>query len=208
MAKILVIGAHGNVGIHIVEKLGQAGDQVLAGVRSEKQFGEYAEFENVQPIEFDLNGTIEDMAKLYQDNPVEQIIFSAGSGGATGDDQTMIIDLDGAIKSMLAAKQSGVKRYLMISAMGADDRSFWADSGLHAYYIAKHYADVHLRNSGLDYTIVRPSALTFDDQTDQVQVVEEREAGMSIARLDVAQFVVDAIHNDQTIHQILEITSK
>ena len=207
MSNVLVIGAHGHVGIHMVEKLGKTGDNVFAGVRSDKQFAEYKDMENVSPVIFDLNGTIEDLANVYTDNAIDKIVFSAGSGGATGDDQTLIIDLDGAVKSMLAAKQAGITRYVMVSAMGADDRSFWADSGLHGYYIAKHYADVELRNSGLEYTIVRPSALTNDEETGKVDVIEQRVAGMSIPRRDVANFVVAVLHDDKTINHIYEITS-
>ena len=64
MSNVLVIGAHGHVGIHMVEKLGKAGDNVFAGVRSDKQFAEYKDMENVSPVIFDLNVTIEDMAKV------------------------------------------------------------------------------------------------------------------------------------------------
>ncbi|MGQ2283223.1 SDR family oxidoreductase [Apilactobacillus kunkeei] len=207
MSNVLVIGAHGHVGFKMVEKLGKTGDNVFAGVRSDNQFSEYNDMRNVTPVVFNLNGTIDEMAKVYTDNSIDKIVFSAGSGGATGDDQTLIIDLDGAVKSMLAAKQAGVTRYVMVSAMGADDRSFWANSGLHGYYIAKHYADVALINSGLQYTIVRPSALTNDEETGKVDVIEQRASGMNIPRKDVANFVVAVLHDDKTINHIYEITS-
>lgn len=207
MSNVLVIGAHGHVGIHMVEKLGQSGNNVFAGVRNDNQFDEYKDMENVHPIIFDLNASIESMTRVYTENSIDKIVFAAGSGGATGDDQTLIIDLDGAIKSILSAKKAGITRYVMVSAVGADDRSFWANSGLHGYYIAKHYADVELRNSGLAYTIVRPAALTDNEETGKVDVIEQRSAGMNIPRKDVANFVVAVLHNDKTINHIYEITS-
>ena len=53
------------------------------------------------------------------------MVFSAGSGGSTGDDMTLNIDLDGAIKSMIATEKAGIKRFIIVSALGTDDRAFW-----------------------------------------------------------------------------------
>lgn len=207
MSKILVIGAHGQVGQQIVARLNQNSEQVLAGVRNANQFSEYDDYKHVTPVQFDLTATPEAMTQFLKDYQVQQIIFTAGSGGQTGDDKTLIIDLDGAIKTMKAAVDADVKRYVMVSAMGADDRSFWSQSGLHPYYIAKHYADAYLKQSGLDYTIVRPAALTNDDAQNQVAVVTKRQAGMQIARGDVANFVVATLDNPESIHQIYSITA-
>ena len=38
-----------------------------------------------------------------------------GSGGSTGADKTIIVDLDGAIKTIEASKQANVKHYIMVS---------------------------------------------------------------------------------------------
>jgi uncharacterized protein YbjT (DUF2867 family) len=207
MSNVLVIGAHGQVGQKIVARLNQKETPVFAGVRNVSQFSEYADYEHVTPVQFDLTSTPKAMTKFLKDNQIQQIIFTAGSGGNTGDDQTLIIDLDGAIKTMQAAVNAGVKRYVMVSAMGADDRSFWSQSGLHPYYIAKHYADAYLKQSGLDYTIVRPAALTNGDAQNQVAVVTKRQAGMQIARDDVATFVVATLDNLVSIHQIYAIAA-
>ncbi|WP_369403919.1 NAD(P)H-binding protein [Secundilactobacillus silagei] len=47
----------------------------------------------------------------------DAVIFTAGSGSKTGDDMTLMVDLDGAVKSMQAAQIAGVKRYVMVSAL-------------------------------------------------------------------------------------------
>ncbi|MBW1605141.1 SDR family oxidoreductase [Lactobacillus sp. Sy-1] len=206
MANIFVVGAHGNVGKLIVSKLSQAGDKVYAGFRDASQFTTVTNLANVTPVQFDLNADSAAMAKLFSTYQVDTIVFSAGSGGATGDDMTILIDLDGAVKTMDAAKQAGVKRYIMVSAAGADDRSFWPKSGLHPYYVAKHYADRFLKESDLDYTIVRPTALTNDAGTGKVSVNGDRLGG-KIPRDDVASTVVAVIANPNTKRQIYQITS-
>jgi uncharacterized protein YbjT (DUF2867 family) len=48
------------------------------------------------------------------------VVFTAGSGGSTGPDKTIMIDLDGAAKSVKAAEKVGVQQFIMISTMNAD----------------------------------------------------------------------------------------
>ncbi|UQS87408.1 SDR family oxidoreductase [Nicoliella spurrieriana] len=206
MANVLVVGAHGHVGKLIVAKLAKAGEQVFAGFRSEAQFQTVANIANVTPVEFDLTAAPEAMAQVYSTHHIDTVVFSAGSGGSTGDDMTLLIDLDGAVKTMDAAKQAGVQRYVMVSAAGADDRSFWPKSGLHTYYVAKHYADRILKASALDYTIVRPTLLTNDAGTGKIAVNGARLGG-SIPRDDVASTVVAVLKDPNTARKIYQITS-
>lgn len=207
MKKVFVVGAHGHVGKQMVEKLGKQGYATLAGVRNENQFDEYQDMENVEPTLFDLTSSPEDMTTAFKQSDAEAIVFSAGSGGATGDDMTLSIDLDGAIKTMIAANNAGIKRYVMISAAGADNRSFWPNSGLPGYYVAKHYADAYLKNSGLNYTILRPTALTNNAETGKIVLTSEADSKMDIPRADVANSVVEILGDDDTVNNIYEITS-
>ncbi|MHA8110284.1 SDR family oxidoreductase [Lactobacillaceae bacterium Melli_B4] len=206
MSRIFVVGAHGHVGRLLVPKLSQAGDQVFAGFRDASQFTTVANLANVTPVEFNLNDDPEKMAAVFENYEIDTIIFSAGSGGSTGDDQTILVDLDGAVKTMDAAKQAGIKRYVMVSAANADDRSFWPKSGLHTYYVAKHYADRFLKASDLDYTIVRPTALSSEAGTGKISVNNE-DIGGSIPRDDVASTVVAILANPDTKRKIYQITS-
>ncbi|TPR14790.1 MULTISPECIES: SDR family oxidoreductase [Apilactobacillus] len=207
MKKVFVVGAHGHVGKQMVEKLGKQGYATLAGVRNENQFDEYKDMENVEPTLFDLTSSPENMTTAFKRSGAQAIVFSAGSGGATGDDMTLSIDLDGAIKTMIAAKDAGIKRYVMVSAVGADNRAFWPNSGLPGYYVAKHYADAYLKNSGLDYTILRPTALTNNAETGKIILTSESDSQMDIPRADVANSVVEILGNDDTVNNIYEITS-
>ena len=61
---------------------------------------------------------------------VDTVVFAAGSGGSTGDDMTLNIDLDGAVKAMHATELADIKRFILISALGTDDRAFWNQSGI------------------------------------------------------------------------------
>ncbi|GAW63021.1 hypothetical protein FC65_GL000063 [Ligilactobacillus acidipiscis DSM 15836] len=200
--KVFVIGAGGNVGRLIVEHLTNEGDQVTAGAHRQEQVNSFRE-QNVKAEVFDLLKQPEEMAKQLRG--YDAIVFSAGSGGKTGDDMTMLVDLDGAVKSMQAAKIAGVKRFIMISAIFAEDRTKWVT--IKPYYAAKFYADEWLRHrTTLNYTILEPGALTFDDETGKV-ATDDLEKGGSISRADVAAAVAASLHDDSSIGKVIPLIS-
>ena len=123
-------------------------------------------------------------------------------GGKTGDDKTLAIDLDGAVKAMEAADKAGVKRFVMVSALHTDTRSAWKASGINGYYIAKHYADRQLRSSGLDYTILRPGLL-LDEKASETITTENPEAQKGVSREDVANLILAVLEHDNSIGKVI-----
>ena len=59
-----------------------------------------------------LEGSTEEL-KMIMDG-VEAIVFVAGSGGSTGDDKTLSVDLDGAVKAMESAKKLSLPVNLLL----------------------------------------------------------------------------------------------
>lgn len=198
--KVYVIGAGGNVGRLTVERLVAAGHQVMAGVHREAQVADFKE-QGVAAEIFDLLSQPEEMAQ--QLTGYDAIVFTAGSGGKTGADMTILVDLDGAVKSMQAAEIAGVKRYVMVSAIFAEDRTKWV--AIKPYYAAKFYADEWLRHrADLDYTILEPGSLTFEPGTSQVTTKIPAEGG-SISRTDVAATIVASLQQEQTIGKVIPL---
>jgi len=189
----LIIGAHGHVGQHIVKQLAATGEKVYAGIRSATQSDTITALGG-QPRIVDLMGTPEAMVPAMAG--VDTVVFSAGSGGSTGDDMTLNIDLAGAIKSMIATEQAGIKKFIIVSALGTDDRAFWEKSGIRPYYVAKYYADQWLQHrTNLDYTIVRPGILTNDAPTGKITLDPDNSDIKSISREDVAATVVAVVQH-------------
>lgn len=192
---ILVVGANGQIGKHVVRTIQASNEHTaIAMVRKEEQRAQFEE-QGAKTVLVDLEGSIDDIADAAKD--ADAVVFTAGSGGHTGADKTMMIDLDGAIKTMEAAKQAGVKRFVIVSAIGVHNRNKWMGS-VPYYSAAKHYADVWLKESGLDYTIIRPGGLTNDVGTGKVKVAVDLEVGQ-ISREDVASVIVASLNNDHTI---------
>ncbi|WP_215142903.1 SDR family oxidoreductase [Exiguobacterium qingdaonense] len=188
---VFVIGANGQIGRQFVEKLHDEGKhQVTAMVRKEEQLEDFKS-KGYNAVLGDLEGSVEDLQKAI--DGMDVIVFAAGSGGSTGADKTLLIDLDGAAKSIEAAQANGnIKHFVMVSALKAEDRSAWPDS-MRPYYVAKHHADRLLEESGLTYTIVRPGALTDDAGTGKVNT--QFEGSGEVPREDVASFLVHVLHD-------------
>lgn len=199
--KVMIIGANGQIGQHVVQQIQNTGEhQAIAMVRKEEQRQKF-EKQGVKTALVDLEGSIENIANAARDG--DAIVFTAGSGGHTGADKTMMIDLDGAIKSIEAAKQANVKRFIIVSAIGVHHRDKWMKAAPY-YSAAKYYADVWLENSGLKYTIIRPGILTNDKGTGKIKAAHDLERG-EISREDVAAAIVTSLKNDHTIGKAFDM---
>ena len=132
----------------------------------------------------------------------DAVVWSAGAGGGSPE-RTYAVDRDAAIRSMEAAEQAGVKRYVMVSYMGAGkDHGVDPENGFYAYAEAKAAADEHLRRSGLDWTILGPSALTDDPGTGRISTGPAQDG--SVSRADVAAVAAEVLEQPGTVGQFIE----
>lgn len=200
---VLVIGANGQIGRQVVGLLKESKNHTpRAMVRSEEQAGRF-ERDGVETIVADLEGSVEQLTRAMVG--IDAVVFVAGSGGHTGPDKTLLIDLDGAVKSMEAAEKVGIGRFILISALQANHRENWNET-IRPYYVAKHYADRALTASDLDYTIIRPGGLMNTPGTGRVTAAENLEGG-SIPREDVAQTIVAALDEDKTVRRAFDLVT-
>ena len=177
---ILVIGANGGVGSKLVNQLKEDQVDFTAGVRKEEQESALKD-QGVNAILIDVEkDSIDDLTEKFKG--FDKVIFSVGSGGSTGADKTIIVDLDGAVKTI----EANVKHYVMVSTYDSRREAFDASGDLKPYTIAKHYADNHLRNSGLTYTIVHPGGLEDKSGTGEIKADLYFDEGSTIPREDVA----------------------
>lgn len=184
MEKILIVGANGSTGKRIIEILSNSQSfEPVAMIRKEEQKSIFDDMD-VKSILADLEQ--EDFSGVLKG--IDKVIFAAGSGGHTGPDKTTAVDQNGAIKIIDAAKKAKVKKFIMLSAMNADAPSKHPD--LEHYLKAKAEADKHLRDSGLNYTIVRPGALTDDMGMGKVKLAVKLDSAGEISRDDVAFLLI------------------
>lgn len=196
---VAVIGANGGIGRRLLPLLDAAGHDPIGVVRSEDQFDAIRE-RGGEPRLGDLE---EEFAPALEG--ADAVVFTAGSGGSTGWDKTLLVDLWGAKRVVDACEARGIDRFVMISSRGAADPQS-SRKPLRPYSVAKHFADYYLQHSALDATILRPTRLTDEDATGRVASYFDVASGEGepIPRADVARAVVECLGYDATIgHAIL-----
>lgn len=195
MARILIIGGHGKVALKAEPLLARAGHEVSAVVRNADHVDDVAAA-GVHPVVADVESLdVAQLTELVRGSDV--VVWSAGAGG--GDPaRTYAVDRDAAIRTIDAAAAAGVDRFVMVSYFGAGpDHGIDPDDGFFAYAEAKAAADEHLRESGLAFTILTPSALTLGDPTGRIDT--HAEAGTSVSRADVAAVIAATVDEPATI---------
>lgn len=100
----------------------------------------------------------------------------------------------------------GIKRFIMVSTMRAEEPDKGPEKLQH-YLRAKHNADEHLKNSGLNYTIVRPGRLTDDDGSGKVALSARLEEFGEIPRQDVARVLLAVLDSDNTTDAVFDVVS-
>ena len=93
----------------------------------------------------------------------------------------------------------------MVSSIGADDPDA-TESDLKPYLVAKHMADEHLINSGLNYTIVRPGSLTNDSASLQITTQRPSERkDAKVSRENVANALLQVVKTAPGDNRIFEL---
>ncbi|MHA6253445.1 SDR family oxidoreductase [Oceanobacillus sp. CAU 1775] len=205
--KVLVVGANGQIGKQLVHLLKNSEEHTIrAMVRKEEQAASF-EKDGVETRLADLEGSVASITEAAKG--CDAVVFAAGSGSHTGADKTILIDLDGAVKTIEATEKAGIKRFIMVSSILSNDREKW--SGSH-YMAAKYYADKFLEESSLDYTIIRPGVLTNEPGNNKITATTEKtDWDLSnlpkIPREDVARTIAVTLAKENTYKRAFDLIS-
>lgn len=203
MANVMIIGGHGKVALLLAPLLTGRGDTVTSVFRNPEHTQDVAAT-GADAVVGDVETMSEaEIAELLQGQ--DAVVFSAGAGGGNPA-RTRAVDRDAAIRTIDAAAQAGVRRFVMVSYLGAgQDHGVPRDQPFYHYAQAKADADDHLRASSLDWTIVAPSNLTLAEPTGRIEVVEGRLVGGSdTSRANVAQVIAAVLHEPASIGRMIE----
>ncbi|MEU4690263.1 SDR family oxidoreductase [Actinoplanes sp. NPDC023714] len=197
---VLVVGGHGKIALRLLGLLAARGDRARGLIRKP---GQAADLEAVGAIpvlgDLEADASLEAYVK-----GADAVVFAAGAGPGSGAARKATVDLGGAVKLTDAARALGVRRYVMISSIGAD-RPEAADGPMLPYLQAKADADRHLIASGLDYTIIRPGSLTDDPGTGRVNLTTTLGNRGPVTRDDVAAVLAEILHTPATIGTVAEL---
>ena len=202
---VVVAGGAGKIGLRLLRLLNENGHRGRGLIRQEEQTAALRSAGG-EPALVDLESvSVPDLAIAVQG--ADAVVFAAGAGPGSGEERKWTVDYGGAVKLIEAAQHEGIRRYAIVSSMGAADPEAAGASGTFAVYLqAKHDADEKLRESGLDYTIVRPGSLTDDAGTGQVSIAQRLDRGQ-VPRDDVAAVLLAVLAADNTIGKDFDLVS-
>lgn len=202
MSRIVIIGGHGRVALQLSAHLTGCGHAVTALFRNAAHRDAVAGT-GATPVVFDIEHAQTD-AIAAQLAGHDAVVWSAGAGG--GDPaRTYAVDRDAAIRSIDAAAAAGVRRYVMVSYLGAGfDHGIAPDDGFFAYAQAKAAADTHLRESTLDWTILGPGLLTDDVGSGRVAEGRNADSGTPVSRANVAAVAAAVLDTPGTVGRTLD----
>lgn len=205
--RVVILGGHGKIAQLAAPKLVAAGYTVESLIRNPDQAGDITNL-GATPTVVDIEtATTDELAEAF--SGAHAVVFAAGAGGGNPD-RTRAVDQDAAVRSINAATQAGVSRYVMVSYARSqtDIESVDPESSFYPYALAKQQADNHLMESSLDYTILGPGALTLEPASGKIKVLESEKAGevmsaenasVDTSRENVAEVITETLRSGKAI---------
>jgi uncharacterized protein YbjT (DUF2867 family) len=207
--KILVLGATGATGRLIVGKAVAKGYEVVALVRSKAKAADLAGAELIE-------GDARDPAALTRAIAgCDAVVSSLGTAMSPFREVTLLSTATRALVGVM--EQQNIRRLVCITGLGAGDSrghgGFFFDRLLLPLMLRKVYEDKDrqedaIRASTLDWTIVRPTVLNDKPARGHVKALTDLSGvhGGTIARSDVAEFVVQQLTTDTWLRKAPLIT--
>ncbi|TWV57070.1 SDR family oxidoreductase [Streptomyces misionensis] len=201
--RIVIAGGHGQIALRLERLLAARGDEVAGIIRAPEQ-GADLRSAGAEPVVLDLeSASVEEVAERLRG--ADAAVFAAGAGPGSGTARKETVDKGAAVLFADAAVRAGVRRFIVVSSMGADP-AHQGDEVFDVYLRAKGEADAYVaRQKDLDWTILRPGSLTDDAGTGLVRLEAHTGRGM-IPRDDVAAVLAELVDTSATAGLTLELT--
>jgi len=203
--RIVIAGGHGKIARILSRHLADRGDDVVGLIRNPDHAADLRAA-GAEPVLFDLErGTADELARIVEG--ADAVVFAAGAGPGSGAARKDTVDRGGAVLLADAAEAAGVRRYVMVSSMGAAKGGAGIeDEVFAAYQEAKKAADEDLMSRDLDWTVIRPGGLTDEPGTGMVTMAPETGRG-TIPREDVARVICAVLDDPASDGVVTEVIS-
>ena len=199
--RIAIAGGHGQIALQLTRLLHARGDDVISLIRNPAHADDVRDA-GCEPVVCDLEGaTVDEVTDAIRG--ADAAVFAAGAGPGSGAERKLTVDRDGAIKLLAAAVAVNAPRYVIVSAVGAENPPD-GDEVFQVYLRAKAEADAAVRGSDRQWTIVRPGGLTDDPGTGRVLLTTDPFRG-EVTREDVAAVVAAVLGEYPSIGKIFYV---
>lgn len=200
--RIVIAGGHGQIALRLERLLSARGHEAVGIIRRPQQADDLRQA-GAEPVVLDLeSASVDEVAAVLKD--ADAGVFAAGAGPGSGAERKETVDRAAAQLFADASERAGVRRYIVVSSTGAD-AGRQGDDVFDVYLRAKGAADDYVRSrTGLDWTILRPGALTDDAGKGLVRLSASTGRG-AVPRDDVAAVIAELLETPATAGLTLEL---
>lgn len=202
--RIVIAGGHGQIALRLERLLAAREHEVAGIIRKPEQAADLREA-GAEAVVLDLETASPDEAAAALEG-ADAAVFAAGAGPGSTTERKDTVDRGAAVLFADAAVRAGVRRYVIVSSLGADPHHE-GDEIFDHYLRAKGAADAYvLSKQGLDTTVLRPGILTNDAGTGLVNLAASTGRG-PVPRDDVAATLAELVESPATAGLTLELIS-
>jgi len=194
--KVIVFGAHSAVGEFVVSKLREYGYPSCAVVGSQNQM-ELLKKRGADEVVVYEENSIQTLFRGY-----DSAIFLTGISPKAQTGKTVMVDHQSVIETVKEAERQGVKRFVMLSPVSANE----AVGDESREIAAKEMPDEFLRQSTLTYTVVQPGSLNDKPGRGTIAAAVTLDSNtLEISREDLAEVLVTALDSESTFNKTFEV---
>ena len=202
--KIAITGASGKTGFRIAEEAVKKGLKVRQIIR--KNSVVRVGLENIETIRVSLDNKKE-LDKSLEN--IDTLVIATGARASLDLTGPAKVDALGVYRQLQSCKRVGIKRVILVSSL-CTGKIFHPLNLFGLILIWKKIGENFIRNSSLDWTIIRPGGLkeSEDIKSESIEYSkEDTQIKGSIPRRLVAKCCIDSLKNKESINKIIEVTS-
>jgi uncharacterized protein YbjT (DUF2867 family) len=208
--KVIVFGATGTVGKLAVQELLDAGHGVTAFARSPEKLD--ITHARISRVAGDA-GSQSDVEAAVKGHDAVVVVLGSGMSRSSK------IRSQGTLNVIQAMQNTGIRRLICQSTLGAHEswsnlNFFWKRIMfgllLRPVFLDHELQEQLVRASGLDWTIVRPSAFAEGPATGGYKEnfgADERKLTLKITRADIARFLTKQVSDLRYLHRAVAISN-
>ncbi len=201
---LAISGASGKTGFRIAEEAVKKGLKVRQIIRKNSVVG--AGLENIETIRVSLDNKKE-LDKSLEN--IDTLVIATGARASLDLTGPAKVDALGVYRQLQSCKRVGIKRVILVSSL-CTGKIFHPLNLFGLILIWKKIGENFIRNSSLDWTIIRPGGLkeSEDIKLERIEYSkEDTQIKGSIPRRLVAKCCIDSLKNKESINKIIEVTS-
>ena len=202
--KLAITGASGKTGYRIAEEAVKKGFKVRQIIRKNSKVSEELKSLETFRVSLDNKEVLDEALK-----DIDALVIATGARPSLDLTGPAKVDALGVLRQLESCKRVGIKRIILVSSL-CSGKLFHPLNLFGLILIWKKIGENFLRNSSLEWTIIRPGGLKENEDVKSENIdysKEDTQIDGSIPRRLVAKCCIDSLKNKDSINKIIEVTS-